>query len=646
MINNKIAFLFFVCFTTSVICQNSKVLLSVEDEEVTTNEFMKLYNKNLDLVKDESQKELNNYLQLFIDYKLKLKEAKRLGFDNDATYKREFQNYKKQLTKNYINDNEVTDAMVQEAYDRSLYDVKASHILILNDPQVEDTLIAYNKLLEYRKVLEEDGFEGAKSKYHDGKKVLVEDLVYFSVFKMVYDFESKAYKTKPGEVSMPFKTQFGYHVVRIDEKRPSKGKVTVAHIMVSEKQVDTTLNIKERIDDVYKKVLQGESFEALAKQFSDDKSSARVGGKLRPFKSGNLSSIEFENAAFGLENVGDVTKPIKSEFGWHIIKLLNKEPVLPYEEIKSTLENQVKRDARSKLINSVMVKKLESQYAIEKNTATKQYFRPLLDNGYLAGKLELPKHYNGTVPVVMVNDATFTNNDFLQHLKAVQRKYMRQKASVKNILDAEFQTFYENSVLKFREENLVNENEEFADILDEYKNGLLLFTLMEKEIWNKASKDSLGLKNYYNENSEKYNWEERIKATIISTTSQKDAKGIKLLLNASDSVEDLEKQLKENKSDKYIFTNGVFERSNIKIPSNLEFKQGVSDIYEHNESFHVYVIDEVMPSGPKTIKEARGSIVNDFQNKFEKDWLQDLRNRFKVSINEKVFEDLKKQLGQ
>ena len=253
MINNKIAFLFFVCFATTVICQNSKVLLSVEDEDVTTNEFMKLYNKNLDLVKDESQKELDNYLQLFIDYKLKLKEAKRLGFDNDATYKREFQNYKKQLTKNYINDNEVTETMVQEAYDRSLYDVKASHILILNDPQVEDTLVAYNKLLEYRKVLQEEGFEGAKSKFHDGKKVLVEDLGYFSVFKMVYDFESKAYNTKPGEVSMPFKTQFGYHVVRIDDKRLSKGKVTVAHIMISNKQKDSTLNIKERIDNIYKK---------------------------------------------------------------------------------------------------------------------------------------------------------------------------------------------------------------------------------------------------------------------------------------------------------------------------------------------------------------------------------------------------------
>lgn len=646
MIRNKVAFLFFICFTTIGIGQNSNVLLSVVDEKVSTKEFMKLYNKNLDLVKDESQKELDNYLQLFIDYKLKLKEAKRLGFDEDATYKREFQNYKKQLTKNYINDNEVTDAIVKEAYDRSLYDVKASHILILNDPQVEDTLVAYNQLLEYRKVLENEGFEGAKSKYHDGKKVLVEDLGYFSVFKMVYDFESMAYNTKPGEVSMPFKTQFGYHVVRIDEKRPSKGKVTVAHIMVSNKQKDTTLNIKERIDDVYKKVLKGESFDALAKQFSDDKSSARVGGKLRPFKSGNLSSIEFENAAFGLENVGDITKPIKSDFGWHIIKLLKKEPVLPYEEMKSTLENQVKRDARSKLINSVMVKKLEIQYAIEKNTQAKQYFRPILEDGYLAGKFELPKEYNGTVPVVKVNDVTFTNNDFLQHLKAVQRKYMRQKMSVKNILDAEFQTFYENSVLKFREENLVNENEEFSDILDEYKNGLLLFTLMEKEIWNKASKDSLGLKNYYNENSDNYTWEERIKATIISTKSEKDAKRIRLLINASDSIESLEKQLKENNVDKYIFTNGVFERSNIKIPSNLEFKQGVSEIYEHNESFHVYVIDEVMPSGQKTFKEARGSIVNDFQNKFEKDWLQDLRNRFNVTINEKVFEELKKQLGQ
>jgi len=645
--SKKIVFAFSLFLSFNLLSGQTKdILLTIEGENVTTEEFLKLYNKNLDLVKDESQKKLDNYLELFINYKLKLKEAKRLGLDEDANYKREFENYKKQLTKNYLSDNKVTDAMVEEAYERSAYDVKASHILILDDPKVQDTLVAYNKLLDYRKVLKNEGFESAKAKLHDGEKVLVEDLGYFSAFKMVYDFESKAYNTKPGEVSMPFKTQFGYHVVRVDEKRKSQGSVTVAHIMVSEQQKDSTLNIKERIDDIYKKLQQKESFDAMAKQFSDDKSSARNGGKIRSFKRGNLSSPEFENAAFALEDIGDITKPIKTKFGWHIIKLIKKEPIKPFVDLRPTLEAQVKRDARSKLINSAMVKKLESRYTIDKNQSAISYFEPILNNGYLQGKFNLPENYNGNVEVIKINGRIFTNNDFLQHLKTKQRQYMRNKTSIVNVLNNEFKTFYENSVLKFREENLVNENQEFADILKEYKDGLLLFALMEQEIWNKASKDSTGLQAFYDLNSSKYQWERRVEATIASGSSKTIIEEAKTMFSNGKSIEDIKSQLNTVDNQNIIFTIGVFEKSNQKLPKNLPFQKGVSKVYEHNENYHVINIEKVLPEGIKTLKEARGSVINDYQNKIEKDWLRELRDRFEVKLDDKVLKRLKKQIGQ
>lgn len=642
----KLLQLFILLFSFNfAFAQKDKILLTIEGEAVSSSEFLKLYNKNLDLVKDESQKEIDTYLDLFVNYKLKLKEAQRLGLNNDANYKREFQNYKKQLIKNYLSDNKVTDALVQEAYDRMSYDIKASHILILDKEGTLDSLEVYNKLMDYRKTLSKEGFEAAKTKYHNGSTVLVEDLGYFSAFKMVYDFESEAYNTKPGEVSMPFKTDFGYHVVRVEEKRPSRGTATAAHIMISEKQKDTTINPEERIKAVYQKLQQGESFEDLAKQFSDDKSSARNGGKLRAFKSGQLSSTVFENTAFGLENPGDVSKPTKTQFGWHIIKLIKKEPILSFNDMKPTLETQVKRDARSKLINSAMVKELSKRYEIKKNINTKSYFSTILNQNYFAGKLEVPNGYDGEAVVISVNDSVYTNNDFLQFLKTKQRPYMRQKTTVKKVLDKELELFYEQSVLQFREDNLVNENEEFADVLQEYRDGLLLFALMEKEIWNKASKDSVGLKKYYDANKTNYQWKDRVDATMASASTKAIAEKIKNLMDSGKTEEEIKAVLNSEKKQNVIFTSGIFEKSNSKIPSNLEFKKGVSQIYEHNGGFHVFKINEVLKSGLKTLNEARGSVVNDYQTQIEDDWLENLRSRFKVDVNQKELNRLKSKIN-
>ncbi|WP_299118053.1 peptidylprolyl isomerase [uncultured Winogradskyella sp.] len=636
--------LLLLCLNVAI-AQKQQTLLTIDNEAISSDEFMKLYNKNLDLVKDESQKQLDNYLELFVNYKLKLKEAVSLGLDKDENYKREFENYKKQLTKNYLSDNKVTDALVKEAYDRMQYDVKASHILILDNPEEEDTLVAYNKLLDYRKILQEKGFESAKEKYHNGKTVLVEDLGYFSTFKMVYDFESKAYETKPGNVSMPFKTDFGYHVVRIDNKRPSRGTATAAHIMIADKQKDSTINPEERIREIYKKLQQGESFEALAKQFSDDKSSARSGGKLRAFKSGQLSSTVFEDAAFALQNSGDVTEPIKTKYGWHIIKLINKEAVKGFEELKPTLEAQIKRDARSKLINSAMVKELSKRYKIDKNPKTKAYFKSIIAESYLAGKFDLPEDYNGDDVVLSVNDSVFSNNDFLQHLKTKQRQYMRQQTSIKKILDKELELFYENSVLKFREDNLENENQEFADVLQEYRDGLLLFALMEKQIWNKASKDTIGLKQYYEANKSKYVWEDRVDVIIASSGNKAMAKSVQDLVKSGKTQEEIKEALNSDGKQNIIFTSGIFEVSNSKLPKDMNLVTGVSNIYEHNQAYHIINVKEILPSGIKALEEAKGSVVNDYQNKIEEDWLLKLRDKFKVEVNKKVLKRLKSKIN-
>ncbi len=283
----KILFICFAIFLVNIQAQvsNNDVLFTVAEEPVYASEFVRIFNKNLDLVQDESQKDVDEYLNLFVNYKLKIAEARTQGLDDKPAYKRELANYKKQLAKNYLTDTEVTDELVEEAYYRMINEIKANHILIRLDESAspEDTLAAYNELVKLRDRVKVEGFEKVKQEVHNGQTVYAEELGYFTGFKMVYDFENVAYTTEVGEISMPFKTKFGYHIVIVEDKRESRGERTVAHIMLSNKANDKEESSEIRINEIYKKIEQGESFEALAKQFSEDKSSAAKGGELAPF---------------------------------------------------------------------------------------------------------------------------------------------------------------------------------------------------------------------------------------------------------------------------------------------------------------------------------------------------------------------------
>ncbi|WP_411767978.1 peptidylprolyl isomerase [Winogradskyella sp. A3E31] len=637
----KYALLFLSVLQLSYAQKEDKVLLTVGDEFIKVSEFLRVYNKNLDLVKDENQKDLENYLDLFINYKLKLAEAKRLRLDTVPKYQREFGNYKNQLVKNYISENKVTDALVEEAYDRMKYDVKAVHVLIKDNPDAQDTLKAYNQILKYRDQLITEGFDATKKALHDGASVFVEDLGYFSTFKMVYDFETAAYNTKVGEVSQPFTTQFGYHVVKVLDKRPSRGTVTVGHIMISNKQTDSTIIPKERAELIYNKYTSGESFDALAKQFSDDKSSARNGGKLAPFKSGQLSSPEFEDAAFALENSGDVSKPIKTQYGYHIIKLIEKKPIPSFEEVRSNLVSQVQRDSRSKLINSAMVDELRSRYSIEEDKNAKPYFKTIITQDYFMGKLELPQNFNADKSLININGETTAYKDFISHLKSAQRRYYNKPISINTLIENEYKVFIENTILDYRKEHLEEEDEEFAEILKEYRDGLLLFDLMEKEIWNKAAKDTTGLKDYYDTNKSNYISKESVAIFMASTPDKAQATAVRGLLKSGKTEEEIKTIISKDGKIEVVFTKGVFEKSDEKFPSDFKFEQGVSEVLNHNESFHVIKVNETIPQKVRPFEEIKGAVINDYQNHLEKQWLETLRNRYTVNVNKKVFESLK-----
>ncbi|GAA3784634.1 peptidylprolyl isomerase [Corallibacter vietnamensis] len=649
MVKYFFAFVFLATFYLgNAQVKKSEVLFSVNESPVYVNEFVRIFNKNIDLVKDESQKDVDEYLKLFINYKLKLKEAETLKLDEKSSYKIELQSYKKQLAKNYLTDNKVTDALVREAYNRIKQEVKASHILIRLDEAAkpEDTIKAYNQLLELRERVKNEGFDKVKQDVHNGRTVYAEDLGYFNGFKMVYKFENAAYNTNVGDISMPFKTRFGYHIVQVFDKRESRGERTVGHIMISNKKDPKLESSETRINDIYAKLKQGEAFESLAKQFSEDASSAKVGGKLAPFSGGQLSSSEFEDAAFALKNVGDVSKPIQSAFGWHIIKLYDIKPVPSFDEMKSELEVKVKRDSRSQIINTSIVNDLKEHYKIpSQKPEGLTYFEHILTNDYYNGTWSLPENFKATEQLAVINDKKITNADFGNYLLKTQQR-SKPVEPLNKIIAEKYDAFLGQELIQYREENLENENEDYANIVSEYRDGLLLFDLMETQIWNTSKTDSLGIQEYYNAHKEDYYWNKRADAVVASSADKKTIKKVAKLLKKGESPETIKESLNTNGKVNVIFTSEIMDKEHQALPKTFEFKEGLSGIYKHNNAFSIVKVNKVLPRTLKTFDEAKGNIISDYQSYKEALWLDGLHKKYQVTINESVLEKVKTQINK
>ena len=632
---------------TGVQAQNADkdVLFSVDGDPVYAEEFTRIFNKNLDLVKDESQKDVDEYLKLFINYKLKLKEAQAKGLDKKPSYIRELGNYKTQLAKNYLTDTEVTDELVAEAYQRVSNEVKASHILIRLDEgaRPEDTLSAYNELLKLRERVLKEGFDAVQADVHNGKTVYAENLGYFTGFKMVYDFENVAYKTQVGDMSMPFKTRFGYHIVLVEAKRPSRGERTVAHIMIGNQKDGVDQDAEGRIRDIYKKLQQGDAFESLAKQFSEDKSSANKGGKLASFEGGQLSSTEFENVAFGLENVDAISEPFKTDFGWHIMKLYDKKGIGSFESMKSELEAKVKRDSRSQLINTSITNTLKERYDVSDKQSALPYFVSIMTADYFRGQWKLPEGFNGDKPLVKIDKKQLTYHDFGDFLLKSQRKATPQKPLDKLVAE-NYTLFLDSNLMQYQEDNLENESEDFAHIVAEYRDGLLLFDLMETEIWNAAKTDSAGLHNFYEAHKNDYFWNQRIESDVASSSDKSIIKKVQKFLEAGKTPEAIKETLNTADTVQVIFTSGMMAAQHQAIPSDMEFKTGVSKIYNHNEGYVVVLIKSVLPKELKSFDDARGQIISDYQTYKEEKWLQELQNIYPIQVNDDVLTKIKNQI--
>ena len=500
-------------FTSIFYSQNGKdlILFKINESETTLEEFNRVYNKNIDLVENKNDNDYKSYLELFINYKLKLEEAYDLGYDKNEDYIKEFQKYRNQLLKGYLTDSESEERLIKEAYERTKKEVQVSHVLIRNSDQTNDSIEIYNRLIDLRvPFLKKDIIEFDKQ-YNLDKQLIVEDLGYFSAFKMIYEFENIAYDTEVGKVSLPFKTKFGYHILKVTDKRESLGDISVAHIMIYK----NSSNAKTKISSILDSIKNGSSFESMAKLYSQDKRSAARGGLLNKFSAGQINSIPFENAAFSLKNIGDISDPVETEFGWHIIKLLSKNQIKSFEELKPSILSKIRRGARNKYISNSFNQFLDEKYDLSMDNIDYKFIIPLFKDSITKNNWKI--NYNDPKflePLFSIKQKTIFQKDFLIYVEKNQ-SFISGK-DFQQIAVELFSRFFRNILLEEYKKDLEIENKEYKNILTEYREGLLMFNIMQDKVWSIGEKDSTALKEFYNQNIKKYNSFEKNMGKIIA----------------------------------------------------------------------------------------------------------------------------------
>lgn len=622
--------------------QPKDVLFSINKQAITAEEFERTYNKNLNVSSAEKQG-VKEYFDLFLKFKLKVAAALDAGLDTLSSYKNELKGYRDQLASTYLTDNHVVDSLVQEAYNHTINDVNVSHILILfpENPVAADTLAAYKKIFEaYSKIKAGEPFEKIAEEYSQDPSVKMNkgNLGYITAFRFPYLFESCSYNTKVGEISKPLRTRYGYHLVKVNGRRNSPGEVRVAHLMVGVPQDgnDSAWDAaQKKIQAYYGQIKNGADFDTLAKKYSDDHNSAEVGGELPWFGTGRMVP-EFETAAFSLKAPGEVSEPVKTAFGWHLIKLKEKRPLPSFDLLKSDLRTKVMNDERSEIIRNCFVNKLKKRYKYNTQSENISAFLGL-DSSFYKGEVKVDGA-SLALPVLTIQSTIFTGEDFKKFL--VENPVPSAKIPIKEYVGQAFDRFVDLSLLHYEDQQLESNNMDFRNLIEEYHDGILLFDIMDRKVWSFAVQDSTGLAKFYEGMPNKPTWGERVDATIFVCKDKIVAEKVKKALSKTKDKARVNEQISKMVCDSVAGMDCVmvdyklFSKGDNKIIDSITWKPGLTSPIRSDEKILLVQVWEVRKPEVKSIDEVRGIITADYQNYLEEKWIADLKNKYNIVINQ------------
>jgi peptidyl-prolyl cis-trans isomerase SurA len=648
-----------LCFTPlSAQKGEDPILFTVDNIPVQLSEFRYIYTKTNGEKADFSKNSLKEYLDLYINFKLKVKKAKDAQLDTIAALQQELAGYRRQLADSYLIDREVTEKLVLEAYERSAQDVDISHIMIsvAENAAPDDTLKAWSRAMEaLGKINQGSSFEDIAVEYSTDQSASKNKgrVGYVTTLfpNGFYELENAAYTGPEGKVLGPIRTGAGYHLLQINGRRPARGEIEVAHIMVRNEKYPNLIKAREKIDSLYRVLQSGADFNQIARDHSDDKNTSGKGGYIGFFGIGRYERV-FEDAAFALEKDGDFSGPVQTSIGWHIIRRIALKRNEPLAQVKTRLQNQIKQDDRFVLARKKMIDRIKRENNFNENRkALDDFIAGLMSDSsetFLTFKWKAPADASGEKLFSFSDGTQVSVRDFTGYLeKASRKRQQKARDGIAAVAMELYQDFVDENALKFEEKQLEGKYPEFKSLMREYEEGVLLFEITKQEVWDKASADTLGLARFFEENAQQYRWEER---AVVSHYT--------LAEKAADKIEEVRNQAAANPAAVVL---GMFNDSTNVVLSAQEkrYEKGRNPAVDHlawapgsmsvnstdkkDKSLSFFKIEQVIPPGPKSLQDARGYVVADYQDFLEKKWLESLNKSYKVKVNDKVFSSLVKK---
>lgn len=639
--------------------KDNEVLLTIGGKPVTVGEFMAVYQKN-DMKKGDpiDTKKLEDYLSLYINFKLKVREAEELGFDTISSFVTELRGYRDQLAKPYFTDEATLERLIKEAYDREQFDLRARHIFVklATDALPKDTLEAWQKISKIRERLmngeafEKVAFEASEDPSARDREANQQhpflpgnhgDLGYFTAFDFVYPFENGAYNTELGKISPIIRTEYGYHIIKVTSKRAALGKITAAHIYMSIPKNAThadSVRIANKIDSVYHLLKDGAKWDDIVRKYSDDKGSATKAGILPKFGV-NRMVPEFIEAIYNITKEGDFSTPIQTPYGWHIIRLIERKKPGTFDEEKTDLKQKVQKDGRSDLARQAVLAMIKKESNFVEMPETIKDFYSVVTDSIFAGKWNAALAQKLTKPMFQINNQRYTQKDFTDYLAKNQHKTDKQK--INTYVDKAFKEFVNENLIKYENTKLESKYPDFKNLMTEYRDGILLFDLTDQKVWSKATKDTNGLKDFYELHKSNYKWEERLEASIYTIKNPSLAQKVRNFINSGLADDAILKEINVDTAKNLKIESGKYSKKENKYIDAVNWGPGLSNDIPANPGIVIVNVKKIVPPQNKTINEARGLITNDYQNYLEKIWVDYLKAKYKVTVNKEILSQIK-----
>ena len=648
---------FFVVVLTILIAscspEHSKIVIAeYNNDKITMDEFEKAYAKNvggLEAAAADSFDNYKNFADLYTNFKMKLEDAKNRGYQNDSTLTQELLDYKKKVGASYIIEKYLIEPNIKDWYEKRKTEIRASHLMIRPDSSGEAAARKFTQAI-LDSIKAGKSFEEMVTKYSQDNysKPKGGDIFYFTAGQLPFEFEDAAYKTAKDSVyPMVVQTKFGFHIIKVTDKKDRVPKIKASHILVSYMNpagaVDSAA-AKLTMDSVLTALKSGEDFAAVAKRFSDDTGTKDKGGDLGFFER-RMMVPEFDEAAFNLE-VGQVSDVIQTKFGLHVIKLTEKQAYPPFESDRDNLKNLLKRSRYNDLY-AEMINNYKKEYNYSLNETVLQQMVGYNDSTIIGSEMKGAQEIGGKTLFSFANHNE-TANDFYSKLKS-DTEFSGKKFTA-DYLNKGIKKYSEQMLLEEKAMSLDKTDSQFADLMKDYQNGIFIFKLQEDEVWNKVNVDSVKLLNYYEQNMQKYKWDDRVGYTEIFAKKDSVIKYYYGLLQSGENFDSLaakteRAQLKQK--------NGKYDLQAVGSTEFSKIVNGLNKVGDYTEpipnpgGFSIFRLDIKEPARLKTFEEARAEVSGAFQEyeskRLENEYIESLKKKYSPII---YYDELRKAFDQ